>query len=240
MFKYLRGSLLFIYLLLSSPLFAEKLPHTTLTGAYGGMTVGMGNNSIITDSVFWVGPNKNLMNPTIAQASFNFAGIVGYGLNVLTNVYIGAEGMVGYDSLTSNTQLAVPNTAEYSFDMQIKRNLFTGIAARFGKLYSNNTILFFGRMGVDFGWYKASLYTSSPIVAGISGDPKGDFVGVAVAPGFGIEGLVANNISLRFEYDYEIGINSNKFTYVPSVGKVNSLEYRPSSGIARVGVSYIF
>lgn len=242
MLKPLCYSLLCASILTSSPILAEKNTSypSPLTGAYGGGTVGMGNNSITTSSVFWVGENRNLMNPTIAQPSFNFAGLFGYGLSVVHNFYLGAEVMVGYDSLNSNTQLEVPNTAEYSYDMQIKRNLFTGVAARIGKLYLDNSFLVFGRIGVDFGWYKASLDTFSPSVVGISGDPEGDFVGIAVAPGFGIEALVTNNISLRLEYDYEIGVNSNQFIYIPSPGKENSLEYKPSSGIARVGMSYKF
>jgi hypothetical protein len=93
-------------------------------GSYVGVTIGMGTNSISTNSVFWVGPNDNKMNPTVASQSFNFSGILGYGWDLKQRFYVGAEAQAGYDSLSSHTSLTVPNTAQYIFDMKIKKKLF--------------------------------------------------------------------------------------------------------------------
>jgi len=95
-------------------------------------------------------------------------------------------------------------------------------------------------LGVDFGWYRATLSTSSPLIPGISGTKNGNFCAISILPGLGVETILENHITLRFEYDYEIGMTSKTFSFAPSKGISNSLRYKPSSGIIRAGIGYKF
>jgi hypothetical protein len=200
-------------LFLSKLVVAEDMA-SKLTGFYSGLALGVNKlgGKYNTDWNLYDGDENidvEAHTYSIGTSSIDFSIIGGWG-KLINRTYYGLEANAGYN--TTNDDLVNFKDTDFNNDIQkidvnLKRSFQVGIASRIGQMITDN-IMLYGRLSLDWQWYKLRV-TSDSVIDGFF---TSDFTSTikksipALVPGIGIETTISENWLFRGEATYSIAL----------------------------------
>ena len=179
---------------------------------------------------------------------------LGYG-SLFSNVYVGGEGSIHYDSANGwqnhsvNTHqdiYIVTNSGQLvnklNFKTQYKKDLVFGLGLRLGGLVNKDTLVYV-KPAVEISRDKFIQKSISLQGPGVQvADSEQESVSewkVKLAPGVGTEYFVNSNVSVRLEYACSFGING-KMKDKENAEDGSRGEIQHISHALKIGISYSF
>jgi outer membrane immunogenic protein len=164
-------------------------------------------------------------------------GQVGFNYQV-NNFILGVEGTFDWAANNNNSVNGVVIPTVGTIQVTANNRWISTVAARFGVAYDR--VLFYGKAGG--GWVGADSFTVTNVTTGGSFTGSSSNTDGGWLVGAGLEWALADNWSIKFEYDF-LGLNSRTFT-VPVgapflVGDTFSTGNR-NVQMATVGINYRF
>ena len=188
-------------------------------GPYGGLKLGYGFGQYSGD---YTTPSGSTTLDGIGSRGPSVGALAGYGrtFGQKNDVYLGGELDVTMSSITADTSTSGGSTAEIT-------EQHSGIAAARAGFLPHENWLLFGRLGVGATQHEVEL-------AGSGMSQTHDERQMTYLAGVGVEGMVAENVSLRMDWSYRFQEEETFF-----FGN-DTLTVEPATGIAEIAVTYHF
>ena len=175
----------------------------------------------------------------------------GYGRN-MNGFYLGGEITIHDDTTNKvkRSNLTATDGSQWPFASEYKRGLTFGAGPRLGLIFANS-ILAYGKVGLEFSRDKVSHQNAGGAISSPPGSPTVNFgasepcsstkTKMAIVPGVGLE-KAFQNILARIEYNYNPGSKISQTANYTQNGFNNNdnQNVKETAHIVKVGLAYQF
>ncbi len=213
------------------------MPSSNMGGFYIGLAAGIANNYLDLKNTFSNGdPATGYSQVKLGNSSAVFNLYTGYG-KFWGNFYAGLEGNFGLNTLLQ--KFTILSVSGQHTTGQYKSPWHGGVSVRLGRsVFSQQALVYLG-LGVQFEGHELK-YSGLEGTLGASWRKK--FTTTHFVPSLGIEGMITERMTMRFQVDYDIPVKKsfNAPSTQASSARTFPQTLKVSSVVAKVGIGYKF
>jgi len=221
---------------LSAGAVCADAPVANMSGAYMGLAAGIGNNYLDLSKTGNLGGDAYVGREKLGLSSAIFDLYMGYG-KLWGNFYAGLEINGGFNTLLLKQTFFKLTGANVTY--KYRSPWHAGASIRLGRsVFSSQALVYLG-LGFQSEGHEFRI---DGIPSTNGGFFRKNFTTTHFTPALGIEGMVTERMTLRFQVDYNIPVTKALMT--PNFADNTAGSYRQklkiSSVVAKIGIGYKF